>query len=122
MGRFAAGDILPRSKAFALRVIGLVRTLPREPAAEHLGKQLLRSATSVGANLHEADMAETRRDFCNKVNIAQKEAAEAAYWISLFRESALLRGAKGNEVEAEAVEIRKVCRQIVLATRRAKPG
>lgn len=119
MGRFGAGDILARSKAFALRVIGLVRTLPREPAAEHLGKQLLRSATSVGADLHEADMAESRRDFCHKVNIAQKEAAEAAYWISLLRETGLLRGAKGNEVETEAVEIRKVCRQIVLATRRA---
>ena len=71
MGRFAGKDILDRSKGFAIEVIRLLRKAPDSFVARRMADQLLRSATSIGANLHEADMAETVPDFCNKVNIAQ---------------------------------------------------
>ena len=68
MGRFAGRDILERSKAFGVMAVRLARHLPTDPGSRHIGLQFLRSATSVGSNLHEADMADTVKDFCNKVN------------------------------------------------------
>ena len=121
MGRFAEKDILDRSKAFALRIIRLVRALPKDNVEKHLGPQLLRSGTSVGANLHEADMTETVKDFCHKVNIAQKEAGETVYWISLIREAGLLPVKKLVNIEGEAEELQKICRQIINSTRRNLP-
>ena len=117
MGRFAGRDILGRSRKFAIRAIRMVRAMPKEYVSAHLADQLVRSATSIGANLHEADMADTVKDFCNKVNIAQKEAGETVYWISLIREADILPAEKLAEIEAEAAEIQKVCRQIVYASR-----
>lgn len=118
MGRFAGRDILQRSRAFAVNAVQAVRRLPKDMAAQHLGLQLLRSATSVGANLHEADMADSVRDFCNKVNIAQKEASESVYWIGLLRDCRIAGPALLKEIGTESQQLRKVCRQIVLATRR----
>ena len=117
MGRFSGKDILDRSKAFALRIIRLVRALPKDNVGKHLGRQLLHSGTSIGANLHEADMTETVKDFCHKVNIAQKEAGETAYWISLIRESKLIPVHKLANIEGEAAELQKICRQIINSTR-----
>ena len=121
MGRLGSGDILDRSKELALQVIRLARALPRDPIAQHLGLQLLRSGTSVGANLHEADMTDTRKDFCNKVNIAQKEAGESTYWVALLREASILPAKRLAAIDAEATALRKICRQIVLASRRRSP-
>ena len=80
---------------------------------------MLRSATSIGANLHEADMAETVRDFCNKVNISQKEAGETVYWLSLIRQAGLVPAKRLLDIEAEASELQKICRQIVHASRKS---
>ena len=117
MGRFSGKDILDRSKAFAVRILRLVRTLPKDAVGRHLADQLFRSATSVGANLHEADMADTLKDFCHKVNIAQKEAGESVYWIDLIRDSKVLPSSRLSGIQQEAEEIRKICRQMVLSTR-----
>ena len=76
-----------RTKEFAIAVIRFVDKVPRNKAARLMGDQLLRSATSIGANYREANRAESRRDFVHKVAIVAKEAAESLYWIELFEET-----------------------------------
>jgi four helix bundle protein len=75
-----------KSYAFALRVIALVRLLRRVSEYE-IGGQLLRSGTSVGANIEEAQAAQSRADFVAKMSIAAKEARESHYWLRLLRDS-----------------------------------
>lgn len=70
-----------RTLAFAIRVTSFVDTLPRTNAGWTLGRQLLKSATSIGANYREAGRAESKDDFIHKVGIAEKEAAETEYWL-----------------------------------------
>jgi four helix bundle protein len=69
-----------RTYRFALRVIKLVQAMPKEVAGSVLARQLLRAATSIGANVEEALAAESKRDFTHKMGIAHKEAREAHYW------------------------------------------
>jgi len=76
-----------RTKLFALAVIQFIDNLPTNKAARIMGDQLLRSATSIGANYQEANRAESRRDFVHKIAIVEKEAAESLYWIELFEEA-----------------------------------
>jgi four helix bundle protein len=79
-----------RTKQFALRVINLVSALPkRRAAAEILGRQLLKSGTSIGANYREANRAQSREDFIHKIAICEKESAETEYWIELLIEAKL---------------------------------
>ena len=76
-----------RTKAFALRVIRFVAVLPKNKVTDILGYQLVKSATSVGANYREANRAESRRDFIHKIALVEKEAAETQYWLELFNEA-----------------------------------
>jgi four helix bundle protein len=80
-----------RTKEFALRVIRLVQLLPRGQMADVLGKQLLRSGTSVGANYRAACRAKSRADFISKMGIVEEEADESMYWMELLIESRLVR-------------------------------
>ena len=73
-------QILFDSKAFALRIIRLYNYLKQEKQVYVLSKQLLRSGTSIGANVRESVNAQSRMDFINKLNIALKEANESEYW------------------------------------------
>ncbi len=82
----ARGVAREKSYAFALRVIPLVRRL-RACREYDLASQLLRSATSIGANVEEAQAAASRRDFVAKMGIASKEARETFYWLRLLRDS-----------------------------------
>jgi four helix bundle protein len=77
-------ELEARTKEFALRVVQFVGTLPRSGVADVLGRQLLRSGTSIGANYREANRAESRRDFVHKIALAEKEAAETCYWLELL--------------------------------------
>ena len=83
-------DIQQRTFDFAKRIVKLVDVLPRTLAATEIGRQLLRSGTSVGANVQEADAAESRSDFIHKLSIALKEARETRYWLALI-DSTVLR-------------------------------
>jgi four helix bundle protein len=97
-------DLEQRTKRFALAAIKFVSTLPRTKEADVLGRQLLRSATSVGANYREANRAVSRPDFVNKIGTVQKEAAETQYWIELFIESDIAKAA-AIELHREATEL-----------------
>ena len=82
-------ELEARTKTFALRVIRFVAQLPRNRISDTLGRQLLRSGTSVGANYREANRAQSRSDFIHKIALVEKEAAETQYWLELFDETGL---------------------------------
>src|SRR2546422_6808836 len=80
-------DLKVRTKKFALRVIRLYSALPKETVAQVLGKQLLRSGTSVGAHYREAFRAKSRADFISKMEGALQELDETQYWLELLVEA-----------------------------------
>ena len=90
-------DLRSRTKAFALAVIDLTDKLPRTRAAEVIGRQLLRSGTSVGANYRAAQRSQSRAAMIAKLSIVEEEADESALWLELIMESELL---KRNLVES----------------------
>ena len=83
-------DLRDRTKAFALRVIRMFVALPKTEEARVLGKQVLRSGTSVGANFREAHRARSKAEFIAKVGDCLKELDETAYWLELLSESAIV--------------------------------
>ena len=86
-----ADDLRRRTKEYALRIIRLYRSLPRKTEVEVIGKQLLRSGTSVGAQFREAYRAKSKADFICKMTGALQELDESDYWIDLLIEPKLLR-------------------------------
>jgi four helix bundle protein len=76
-------ELEERTKKFAIAVVKDVLSFPRNVATEVVGRQVLRSATSIGANYREANRAESRDDFIHKVGLAEKEAAETQYWLEI---------------------------------------
>ena len=80
-----------RTKQYALRVIRLVQSLPKNLVAEVLGKQLLRSGTSVGANYRAACRAKSTADFINKLSIVEEEADESIFWMELLIEGKIIK-------------------------------
>ena len=88
--------IVEKSKRFALRIIKLYQHLCAEKREYVLAKQLLRSGTSIGANIREALRGQSRADFYAKLTIALKEADETAYWLELLYESGYI-GKRGFE-------------------------
>ncbi|MBR5710097.1 MAG: four helix bundle protein [Thermoguttaceae bacterium] len=82
--------IVDKSKAFALKFIRLYEYLNSYKREYVLSKQILRSGTSIGANVKEATRAQSKPDFYSKMNIALKEASETEYWLELFHESGYL--------------------------------
>lgn len=83
-------DLKRRTKVFALRTITLVDELPRTRSAEVIGRQLLRCATSVGANYRAARRGRSEADFIAKLKIVEEEADESVYWLELLHESNLM--------------------------------
>ncbi len=79
-----------KSKAFALRIVRLYKYL-RDRKESVIAKQMLRSGTSIGANIAESRYAQSKTDFVSKLQIALKEAAETEYWLALLRDSELVK-------------------------------
>ena len=94
-----------RTKDFALGIIRLVETLLKCKTAEVLGRQPLRSRTSVGANYRSACRARSSADFISKMSIVEEEADESIYWMELIVESGLLDELRPNNLLTEAKEI-----------------
>jgi len=94
-----------RTKAFALRVIRLFRSLPYKPDAQVLGKQLLRCGTSVAANYRAVCRARSKAEFVARMGIVVEEADEAVLWLELLTESGIISQEKTRELLAEAREL-----------------
>ncbi len=88
-------DLKPRTKAFALRVIRMYSKLPRnDTVAQVLGKQVLRSGTSVGANYREASRGRSKAEFISKIGDSLKEIEETEYWLELLVDSGCIPGSQ----------------------------
>ena len=87
-------DLRNRTKAFALRVIKMFSALPKTEEARVLGKQVLRSGTSIGANYRESQRARSKPEFIAKIGDCLKELDETAYWLELLDESTIVPSAK----------------------------
>ena len=114
-------EMLLRTKSFALRVVRAVQALPRDDVAVILGRQLLRSGTSVGANYRAACRAKSTPDFINKLKIVEEECDETIYWMELLTEAGLLSAAKLSALIQEADELLAIT-VAALRTSRARPA
>jgi len=94
-----------RTKDFALRIIKLFRALPRSGEATVIGKQLLRSGTSVGANYRAACCARSKAEFTAKLGIVLEEADESAYWLELLIETGSVKKERLQGLLTEAQEL-----------------
>ncbi len=112
--------IVVKSKAFAVRIIRLYQYLKNEKSEYVLSKQLLRSGTSIGANVKEAIRGQTRPDFIAKMNIALKEASETEYWLELLMETDYLTLAQGDSILADCRELLKLLTSIVKSSKRGE--
>ena len=99
------GDLRVRTKQFALRVLRLYRSLPCRDEARVIGKQLLRSGTSVGANYRAACRARSKAEFIAKMGIVLEEADEAVFWLELLREGGIVDPKKLHNLVNEAEEL-----------------
>ena len=94
-----------RTKGLALRVIRLVEALPKTVVADVIGKQILRSATSVGANYRAACRAKSPADHINKLKIVEEEADETLYWLELLVEAEVVSATSPKDLMRETDEI-----------------
>ena len=97
-----------KSKKFAVRIVNLYKYLCEDKKEYVLSKQVLRSGTSIGANLAEAEYAISEKDFLSKVYIALKESAETVFWLDLLFETEYLTETEYNSIYDEALELLKM--------------
>ena len=102
-----------KSFQFAVRIVNLCRYLQAEQKEFVLTKQLLRSGTSIGANVAESQQAQSRADFINKLNISLKEAYETNYWLRLLRETNYLTDEEFQSIIADCRELERLLISIV---------
>ena len=110
-------DIQKRTFDFAIRIVKMVDRLPRSLAAVEIGRQVLRSGTSVGANVQEADAAESKKDFVHKLGIARKEVQETRYWLGIIRVAILCNDAEVEALFRESDELTRILYTIARNTR-----
>ena len=100
-----SASFITRTKAYSLRIIRLVDSLPKDNVARTLGHQLLRAGCSVAANYRPATRAKSRADFIAKLGIVEEECDESIHWIELLVDSGRVKSAKVNLLKQEGTEI-----------------
>ncbi len=101
-------EIEERIYSFALKIVDLVKSMPRNMVSLEMGKQLLRSGTSIAANYEESRGAISRNDFIYKISLCFKESRETNLWLRLIRDSNIFEGKKIEELIKESLEIRNI--------------
>ncbi|MFH1710470.1 MAG: four helix bundle protein [bacterium] len=107
-------DIRDRTYKYALMVIGLLDILPKESASQIISKQLIRSATSIGANIIEAQACNSKRDFTNYYTHSLKSANESKFWLKLLRDSGKSKYEDINPILNETIEIANILGACIL--------
>ena len=106
-----------KSYDFALAIIKLYKNLSTEKREFILSKQVLRSGTSIGANINEALSGESKRDFIHKMSISLKEARETAYWLNLLSDSGFIEKGEYNILIFSCNELMKILSSIIITTK-----
>lgn len=105
--------IVLKSRDFAIRVIRLFQYLQHDKKEFVIAKQLLKSGTSIGANVKEAVRGQSKADFAAKMNIALKEASETEYWIDILHETDYINDKQFTSINNDLKEISKLLTSIV---------
>jgi len=105
--------IQEKSYSFALRVIQLNKLIITENKEFVIGRQILKSGTSIGANIEEAIGAQSRKDFLSKVSISYKEARETHYWLRLLRDSKIIKPNLADSLLEDCTELLKIIGSII---------
>ena len=112
--------VMNKSYAFALRIIKLYKYLIADKKEYVLSKQVLRSGTSIGALVKEAEHAQSKADFINKMNVALKEANETEYWLMLLKDSDYMDEISFSSIHADISELIKLLASIVKTSKQNK--
>jgi four helix bundle protein len=112
--------IKEKSFHFAVRIINLYKYLSETKKEFVMSKQLLRSGTSVGANVREAHNAESDADFIHKLAISQKECDETLYWLELLKETNYINENEFNSLHGNALELLKIIKSIILTMKQKR--
>ena len=103
-----ATELKRRTKSFAIRIVNIFRSLPHSPDAQTLGKQLLRSGTSVAANYRAVCRARSQAEFIARMGIVVEEADETVFWLELLGETGVVRPERTQDLLNEANELVKI--------------
>ena len=106
-----------KSFRFAVRIVNLCKYLNTGKNEHTLSKQLLRSGTSIGANIAEAEQGQSRADFVSKMNIALKEASETKYWLRLLQATDYLTDEEFSSIHNDCIELEKMLTAIIKSTK-----
>ena len=108
--------VVSKAYAFSLKIIGLY-TLLIDKKEYVMSKQILRSGTSIGANIHEALSGESKRDFIHKLGIAVKESRETSYWLNLLKDGGFIPVEKFSALIEDCNELTRILNSIILTTK-----
>lgn len=109
--------VYEKTYKFAVRIVKAYQFLSREKKEFVISKQLLRSGTSIGANISEANGAISKADFSNKISIAYKECLETKYWLTLLKDTSFIDSNTFESIYLEVDEIGKILFSILKSTR-----
>lgn len=112
-------DIVERTFKFGVSIIKIINFLPKTPAGYAISNQIVRSGTSIGANIEEAQDGFTRKDFIHSMNIALKEARETKYWLKIIAESELIPIKSLDNLLDENIQIIRILTTIVKNSRKS---
>jgi four helix bundle protein len=110
--------IRDKSFSLAIRIVKLYQYLKTEKTEFVMSKQILRSGTSVGANIREAEQAESKKDFIHKLSIAQKEANETIYWLELLRATEFIDDKSFESIHQDTTEVMKIISKSIITSKK----
>ncbi len=119
-GHMNEQEMKARTRAFALRVIKLIDAMPVGRVGDVIGRQLLRSATSVGANYRAARRARSRAEFISKLTIVEEEADECGYWLDLLATSGTIKASRLAALMKEVDELTAIVVATIKSTKRSR--
>jgi four helix bundle protein len=100
--------LIDKSVTFAVRIIKLHQYLVKNKKEAIISKQIVRSGTSIGANINEANYGQSKADFISKLHIALKETAETEYWLKLLTQSEYISSDMGNSLLSDCLELKRI--------------
>jgi len=109
--------IVKKAYSFALEIIKIYKFLVNEKKEYVISKQMLRSGTSIGANIHEATASESKKDFIHKLGISVKEARETSYWLNLLKDSDYINDEQFKNLNSNCDEVIRILNSIILTTK-----